>query len=127
MKSDWIRYWFLVFAALFVAGNAAAAVRACMVGPGGHESATSQLRDAGGDQSLCPNPDDAPRCFAHCTQTQSVSNDAQSIASDASRLVPIVQAGVTRLPRMQARLLAVAPAPPAAGPPLTILFHNLRI
>jgi hypothetical protein len=128
MKSGAVRYWFVLFAALIATSVVATATRAGTVERAGNESTASRVCDAGGEQHPCLDSDGAAHCIAHCAQTRSVSNDAQSIAGDASRLVPVLPAGVTRLRfRTQTRLLAIAPAAPAAGPPLTILFHNLRI
>jgi hypothetical protein len=128
MKSGWIRYWLCLLAALFVANSVAAAARACVVELGGHELTASEVRDAGGDEHACQAADDAARCFAHCTQTQSVSNDAQRISSDASGFVPLLLVGLAHVRfQTEARLVATAPAAPVAGPPLTILFRRLRI
>lgn len=128
MKSDWKRYCLVLFAALFVASSADAAARACMIVPGGHDPVSIQARDARAQEHQCPSADDAASCFTHCTQTRSPGNDAQRLLSDASSVVPVPPVGLAFVRfQPEARFVALAPAPPLAGPSLTILFRKLRI
>ena len=126
MNTGRVRYLLVFFVAMFLANNVAAAARACIVELTGQEHAVVQQADAGGDEHVCPVSEDAARCFTHCTQ--SFKNDQQKLATD----VPgIAFASPLSLPRVwfrtEPRALVVAAAPPPVGPPLTILFGNLRI
>lgn len=111
---------------MFLANGAAAAARACTVNLAGQEHAALKARDAGGDEHLCPESDTATRCLTHCTQ---------GYKSTEQKLVADIPAPVLFAPPFTALHVAfrpaqvplvVATAPPVVGPPLTILFRNLR-
>jgi len=126
MRSGRIRYLLAFFAAMFVANNAVASARACMVQMAAQEHTAIQVLYSGGDEHLCPEADSAANCLAHCTQ--SYKSDQQNLSFDAPAIVfasplSLHRAGFPVRPRS----LDLAVAPPVVGPPLTILFGNLRI
>ena len=82
--------------------------------------------DAGGDGHRCPASDDAARCFTHCTQ--SFQGDQQKLSTDVSGIVFAYPFSVPRVwLQAQPRVFVPTAAPPPVGPPLTVLFGNLRI
>ena len=126
MKPSRIRYLLIFFAAIFLANNAAAAARACMVKLAAQEHTAIQVLDTSGDKHFCPEADSAANCLAHCAQ--SYKNDEQKVSFDAPALAiapPLSPRRVWFL--VESRLTVIALAPPVIGPPLTILFGNLRI
>ncbi len=126
MKSVLARCWVVLVAAMFLANGAAAAARACTLNLAGQEHAPLQARDAGGDELLCPEADTATRCLEHCTQ--GYKSTEQKLAADIP--APVLFAPpftVIHAAFRPAQVpLVVATAPPIVGPPLTILFRNLR-
>ena len=125
MKLSRIRHLLIFFAAIFLANNAAAAARACMVELAAQEHTAIQVLDTGGDKHFCPEADSAANCLTHCAQ--SYKNDEQKVSFDAPALAiapPLSPHRVWFL--AESRPLVIA-APPVVGPPLTILFGNLRI
>ena len=126
MKTGRIRYLLVFFAAMFLANNVAATARACIAALAGQEHAAIQLADANGDEHMCPASGDAARCFTHCAQ--SLKNDEQKLATDASGIVFALPLSVPRVWfKSEPSAFVLAAAPPLVGPPLTILFGNLRI
>ncbi len=127
MKSVLARCWVVVVSVMFLANGAAAAARACTVDLAGQEHAALQARDASGDEHLCPEADSATRCLAHCTQ--GLKSTEQKLVADHPAPVlfapPFIVLHVAFRPEQAALVLASAP-PPIVGPPLTILFRNLR-
>ena len=126
MKLRRLRYLVAFFAAMFLANNAVAGGRACMVALAVEEHPAIRVLDSGGDEHLCPEADSAANCLAHCTQ--SYKSDQQNSSFDAPAIVfaPPLSLHRAWFPvRLTPLVLAVAP--PVVGPPLTILFGNLRI
>ncbi len=120
-----MRYLIYFLAAMFIASNAAAAARACVVNLAGQEHAAVRALDAEGDEHLCPQSDDASRCLRHCTQ--SYKSDQQQFSADVPVFLSAPALAVFQAPiQAQSRLVVVALAPPIVGPPLTILFGNFR-
>ncbi|MBI2224859.1 MAG: hypothetical protein HYU44_07875 [Betaproteobacteria bacterium] len=110
---------------MLLANNVAVAARAFITGLNGQDIAAVQALDATGVGHLKPADDDEALCLAHCAQ--SYQNHEQELATNAFKvaflpalLVPYSSVAI----KPAASLLALAPQ--AAGPPLTILFHNLR-
>lgn len=112
---------------MFLVNNAAAAARACMVQLAADEHAAIRILDTGGNENLCPEADNAAtNCPAHCTQ--SYKSDVQNLSFDAPAIAfaPPLCLHRAWVP-IEPRRLVIASAPPVVGPPLTILFGNLRI
>ena len=126
MRSGRIRYLLAFFAAMFVANNAVASARACMVQMAAQEHTAIQVLYSGGDEHLCPEADSAANCLAHCTQ--SYKSDQQNLSFDAPAVAVAPPLSLHRawIP-IELRRLVIASAPPVVGLPLTILFGNLRI
>jgi hypothetical protein len=120
-----MRFLIFLLASMFLASNAAAAVRACTVDLAGQGHVAVRALEAEGDEHPCPQSDQASRCLSHCTQ--SYSSDARQFPADAPFLVfapapALFHASIQAKPK----LVVVALAPPIVGPPLTILFGNFR-
>lgn len=125
MKSGRIRFLLTLVVAMLLANNVAVAARAFITGLNGQDIAAVQALDATGVGHLKSADDDEALCLAHCAQ--SYQNHEQELATNAFKvaflpalLVPYSSVAI----KPAASLLALAPQ--AAGPPLTILFHNLR-
>jgi len=126
MRPGRIRYSIVFFAAMFLANNAVASARACTVGPAAQEHTAIQVLDSSGDGHLCPDAGSADDSIAHCTQ--SYKSDIQNLSFDtpAPAVAPPLLLHRVGGP-VGPRLLVLASGPPIVGPPLTILFGNLRI
>jgi len=114
-----------IFVAMFLANNVTAAARACALPFMGEDHAAIQALDARGIEHLCPDADEATRCLAHCTQ--GFKSSEQGLSADVP--LPAFAPGPAVLhvwspPEQLATAIAAAPA--FVGPPLTILFRNLR-
>jgi len=125
MRSNRTRYLFTFFAAMLLANNALAVARACVVHFPAPKLVVGQVLHTGGDERLCSAPDDANKCPEHVTGIRNSGDlnlfiDPPSVALGPQR-VPL-RVGVSP----DSMRLVVASAPPIVGPPLTILFHNLR-
>lgn len=114
----------IFFAAMFVAHNALAAARACIVQFAAEEHAAVQAAEAKANAHLCPESGDAAGCLTHCTQI--VKNDQQKFWSDVPGALVSPAPAFLRLLRHPEPVVAALALAPPAGPPLTILFHNLR-
>ncbi len=126
MKPVRIRYLLVFFAAMFLANNAVASVRACMVQFTAQEHTAIRVLDSSSDTNLCPEADSETNCLVHCTK--SFKGDEQKVSFDvppATALAPPPTLHRVWFP-VAPRRLVYASAPPVAGPPLTILFRNLR-
>ena len=122
-----MRYLLVFFAAVFLANNAVASARACMVQLAADEHTAIRILDSSGNENLCPEADNtAANCLTHCTQ--SYKSDQQNFSFDVPAVVFAPPLSVHRawVP-IEPRRLVIASAPPVVGPPLTILFGNLRI
>ncbi|OGI67706.1 MAG: hypothetical protein A2W18_09640 [Candidatus Muproteobacteria bacterium RBG_16_60_9] len=125
MKLARIRYLLIVFAAIFLANNAVAAARACMVELATQAHSAIQTLDTSGDAHRCLDADRTANCLAHCTQ--SYKNDERKFSFDAPPFVIAPAPSPHRAWfRAEPRLLVIASAPPVVGPSLTILFGNFR-
>lgn len=125
MKSGRIRFLLTLVAAMFLANNVAVAARAFVTGLSGQDSVAVQALDATGAGHLKPVGDDEALCLAHCVQ--SYSNHEQELATNAFKVAFSPTLAVPYFPvAIKPAAPVVALAPQAAGPPLTILFHNLR-
>jgi hypothetical protein len=126
MRPARIRYLIVFFAAMFLANTAVASARACMVQLAAQEHTSIRSLDSSGDEHLCPEADSAANCLTHCTQ--SYKSDQQNLSFDAPAIAfappPLVHRAWVPI---EPRRLVLASAPPVVGPPLTILFGNLRI
>ena len=115
------------FVVMFLANNAVASSRACMVQLAAEEHTAIQVLDSSGNENLCPEADNvAANCLAHCTQ--SYKSDQQNFSFDVPAVVfaPPLSLHRAWVP-IEPRRLVSASAPLVVGPPLTILFGNLRI
>ena len=127
MRPRRIRYLLVFFAAMFLVNNAVASARACMVTLAAEEHTAIRVLDTGSGENLCPEADDAAaNCLAHCTQ--SYKSDQQNFSFDVPAVVSAPPLSLYRawIP-IEPRRLVIASAQPVVGPPLTILFGNLRI
>ena len=124
MRPDRIRYLLVFFVAMFLANNAVASVRTCMVQMAAQEHAALQVLESSGDENLCPEADSATNCLTHCTQ--SYKSDEQRYFFDAPAVAVAPPLHRVWFP-LGPRPLVFPLAPPVVGPPLTILFGNLRI
>lgn len=125
MKPARLRYLLILFAVMFLGNGAAAGVRGCMVNLAAQEHAEMQIPGTSGDEQLCPEADSAANRAAHCMQ--SYKNADQKVSFDA----PTFSIARPILPHRASAPARPAPvvmasAPPAVGPPLTILFGNRR-
>lgn len=125
MRPGRIRFLLVFFAAVFLANNAVAAARACIVELAGPEHGAIQLADAAGHEHLCPLSDDAARCLTHCTQ--SYKNDEQKFWTDVPGVVFASAPTFLRVWVHPEPVVTLIGSVPPIGPPLTILFGNLRI
>lgn len=126
MKLARIRYLLIFFAVMFLANNTVAAARACLVELAGPEHAAIQAAGADGQEHLCPVSDDAARCLTHCTQ--SYKNDEQKLFwSDIPGVAVAPAPSVIRIWFRPGPVVTLPVSLPPIGPPLTILFGNLRI
>ena len=125
MRFKRIRFLLTLVAAMFLANNVAVAARAFVTGLSGQDSVAVQALDATGVGHLKSADDDEALCLAHCAQ--SYQNHEQELATNAFKVVflPALFVPYSAVEIKPAASL-VALAPQAAGPPLTILFHNLR-
>lgn len=118
--------WFLVLcAAMLVANNAMAAVRACSLGLTGSEHLAIHPREAQADRHVCPDSGDENQCLAHCTQ--SAKTTEPNLSSDVpTPVVPSMPTGLVVSVRPATAASVVLYAPRLVGPRLTILFRKLR-
>ena len=125
MKLARIRYLVVFFAAMFFANNALAIARACMVELAAPEHTAIRMLNSGGDEHVCPEADSAANCLAHCTQ--SYKGEQQRLSFDAPTIAIAPPLSLHRVWfQAEPRRLVMASAIPVVGPPLTILFRNLR-
>ena len=118
--------WFLgLCAAMLIGNNAVAAVRACSLELTGSEHLAIHPREAQADRHVCPDSDDANRCLAHCTQ--SAKTTEPNVSSDVPMpVVAPLASDVFVFFRHTAEVVVAVDPPRVVGPPLTILFRNLR-
>ncbi len=125
MKFGRMRFLLTLVVAMFLANNVAVAARAFTTGLSGQDSVAVQALDAAGIEHLKAVDYDVASCLAHCAQSH--RNHEQQLATNTFE--------VTFLPALAAPCFSVdikpaasviALAPRAAGPPLTLLFRNLR-
>lgn len=110
---------------MLVANNAVSAVRACSLELTGSEHLAIHPREAQADRHVCPDSNDANQCLAHCTQ--SAKTTEPNVSSDvATPVVASMSFDVFVFFRRTAQVAVTADPPRVVGPPLTILFHNLR-
>ena len=125
MKSGRIRFLLTLVVAMLLANNVAVAARAFITGLNGQDIAAVQTLDATGVGHLKPADDDEALCLAHCAQ--SYQNHEQELATNAFKVAFLPALFVPRFSvEIKPAASLVALAPQAAGPPLTILFRNLR-
>jgi len=121
-----IRYLITFVAAMFLANNVAAAVRVSTAGAQGQDMAAAHKPDAAGTGHVEFVADDEAACLRHCVQAykspgQKFATTGSKVVFVSLRSVPYRSSGIKR------SAPAVALAPQAIGPPLIILFGNLRI
>jgi hypothetical protein len=125
MKLQRIRYLLVFFLAVFVVNGVAAATRACTLSQVRHEHSAAQRLQAAPDPT-CPEAAATP-CVAHCVQEAKSAEQKVPVVADspAAFIAPPLVLSHASFPRVQA-MLPVALSQPVVGPPLTILFGNLR-
>ena len=125
MKQTRIRYLLIVFAALFLVNSTMAAARACVAGLAATEHTTTRVvSDCDGPP--CAEAATAVHYLVDCTHCY--KSDEQSVFLDTPALAiapPLPLHRVWFLP--EPRQPVIASVAPVVGPPLTILFGNLRI
>jgi len=126
MKPARIRYLLVLFMAMFLANNAVAAVRACMVQMAAQSHTAVQVLDAGGGDGLCPESNQATNCLPHCAESYKSDEQKSSFDAHALAIAPPLAQQLFEVP-FETRRIVLVSAPPVVGPPLTILFGNLRI
>jgi len=120
-----MRFLLTFVAAMFLANNVAVAARAFITGLSGHDIVAVRALEATGVGHLKPVDDDQDLCLAHCAQ--SYQNHEQELATNAFKVAFLPALFVPCFSvEIKPASSVVALAPQAAGPPLTILFHNLR-
>lgn len=120
-----MRYLTLFLAAIFLASNATATARACIADLAAQGHVAIRALDAEGDEHLCPQSGDAARCLTHCTQ--SYKNVEQKFSADVPAVTFAPFLTVLHVSfQAKPKVIILASAPPIVGPPLTILFRNLR-
>lgn len=126
MKTGRMRWLVVLFAVMFLANSAVAAARACLVEFAGPAHGAIQLADAAGHEHLCPVSDDAARCLTHCTQSYK-SDEQKLFWSDVPGVAVAPAPAVLRVWFRPGPVVTPPVSLPPIGPPLTILFGNLRI
>ena len=116
----------MFLAAMFIASNAAAAARACVVesgGAGARRGTRARRRQA---TSICARSR-TTRLVAWITARKVTRATSNSFLRMFPYFFARPQLAVFQAPiQAQPRLVVVALAPPIVGPPLTILFGNFR-
>ena len=125
MRSKRIRYLITFVAAMFLANNVAVAARVFISGLSAQDMVAVQALDATGVGHPMPVDDDMDLCLRHCVQSyksheQELATNAFKVAFLPAMFVPYFSV------KIKPAASVVALAPQAAGPPLTILFGNLR-
>jgi len=125
MKSGRMRFLLTLVAAMLLANNVAVAARAFITGLSGHDIAAVQMLDATGVGHLKLVDNDQTSCLTHCVQSH--RSHEPELATNAFKVAFLPALFVPRFSvEIKPAASLVALAPQAAGPPLTILFHNLR-
>ena len=120
-----MRFLLTFVAMMFLADSVAAAAPALITGLSGQDRVAVQALDAAGAGHMSPVADDQTSCLTHCVQIS--QNHEQELATDAFKGVVSPAPSAPCFPvEIKPAAAVVALAPQAAGPPLTILFHNLR-
>lgn len=125
MKPFRIRYLLIFAAAMFFANNAVASARACMVELAAQDHTAIQVLDSSGDEYQCPEADSAADCLVHCTQSYTIEQQNLSFHVPAFAIAPPLALHRVWF-QTEPRRFFIASAMPVGGPPLTILFRNLR-
>lgn len=124
MRIQRIRRLLIFFLAMFMFNSVAAATRACTLSQVRHEHSALQLLDAKIDRT-CPEAA-ATLCVTHCVQeAKSAEVKAPVDSPPAAAMAPLAAFSYATL-RPQPARLPVAITHLVVGPPLTILFGNLR-
>ena len=125
MRSKRIRYLIAFVAAMFLANNVAVEARAFITGPRGRGMLGVQALDGAAVESVEAVDDHQALCLTHCAQ--GCKNHEQELATNAFKRAFLPAVFVPYFPvEIKPAAPVFALAPQAAGPPLTILFHNLR-
>lgn len=121
-----MRYLSLFLATMLFASNAAAALRACVANLAPPSHAVACVTVGEGGEQACAQPGDADACLNRCIRNH--QSDEQTVAAGAPVFAPVPGFAVRNipLPTRLRRELVVVEARPIVGPPLTILFGNLR-
>lgn len=125
MKSRRFRYLIAFVAAMFLANNVAVAARACAEVLKGQNPDMAQPFSAADARHVSSAAGDETPCVTQCAQgyknpEQKLAPNVAEFVSLPIHLVPYFSVEI----KPTAAVLALAPR--AFGPPLTILFRNLR-
>jgi len=123
MRSKKIRCLISFLVAMFVANNVAAAAYACITALNGRDPTTIRVLES--VKHAEQGPANGESCLAHCAQGEVIQQQELAPAVNADVFVPA--------PRSAPLAIKVKPAaailslgPQVIGPPLPLLFHNLR-
>ena len=111
------------FLAMFLGNSATAAARACALLSMGEDQPSIQALEARGIVHLCPEADGAIRLSVHCAQ--GFKGSEQGPPADAFLAFAPAPA-VLHVSAPAGQSAVGIAAPDFVGPPLTILFRNLR-
>jgi len=123
MRSKKIRYLISFLVAMFVANNVAAAAYACITAINGRDAAAIRILESVKHAEQGPANGDS--CRTHCAQGEVIQQQELAPAVNANVFAPApLFAPLAIKFKPAAAILSLAPQ--VIGPPLPILFHNLR-
>lgn len=123
MKLRRYRWVLLLVMALFMVNNVGAAARACLLTAAAHEHVSIRVQ-APADDPSCPEAVATP-CGMHCVQDAKATEQKAPADAPVAAFAPPLAYVLPSFRPVPARL-PVAVSPVVVGPPLTILFGNLR-
>ena len=125
MKSKRFRYLIALVAAMFLANNVAVAARACAEGLKGQDLDVAQQFSAADVRHVPAAAGDETPCVTQCAQ--SYKSPEQKLAPNVTEFVSLPIHFVPYFSvEIKPAAAVIALAPRAFGPPLTLLFRNLR-
>jgi len=125
MKTRRFRHLITFVAAMFLANNVAAAAYACIAGLGSLAPVTAPGLESTGAGHLERAADADPLCITQCARSD--RDPAQPFAANGSGPVPTpLASGPCLSVTIEPTRSRIAWAPKVPGPPLPILFCNLR-
>lgn len=120
-----MRFLTFLLLALFLANNAAAAVRACLADPAVPNHAALHVRGAHAGDPTCPQSDESGPCLKHYVQRHQLDEQKTWASVPNTVLVPALDFPQFSTPATP-KLVVLSSTPPVVAPPLTILYRNFR-